>query len=134
MSAKAFVDTNVFLYLLSSDIHKKSIAKDILASKCAISSQVLNEFSNVCLKRLGLSVAETKEALRVLIDNSIVYTVNENTTLKALDLKEKYKFQFYDSLIIASALENECEVLYSEDMQNRQIIENRLKIINPFNV
>ncbi|MEY4503807.1 MAG: hypothetical protein RL154_99 [Pseudomonadota bacterium] len=111
--------------MLSNDLHKKAIAKDILAKNCAISS-------HVCLKRLGLSVADTKEALQAIIDNSIVYNIDAKTTIQALDLKEKYKFQFYDSLIISSALENSCEILYSEDMQNGQIIENRLKIVNPY--
>ncbi len=52
--------------------------------------------------------------------------------MDAIDIREKYKFQYYDSLIIATALENKCTILYSEDMQHGQIIERQLKIINPF--
>ncbi|MBX6423467.1 PIN domain-containing protein [Thermosulfurimonas sp. F29] len=51
---------------------------------------------------------------------------------KAMFVKEKYKYNYWDSLIIASALENDCSVLYTEDMQHGQIIEGRLKIVNPF--
>jgi len=59
---------------------------------------------------------------------------NINTWLisNALILKDRYKFSYFDSLIIASALENNCDILYSEDIQHNQIIEDKLKIINPF--
>ena len=56
------------------------------------------------------------------------------TQIKALKIKEKYKLQYYDCLIIATALENACTILYSEDMQHGQIIENQIKIINPFQI
>ena len=123
MNDKFFVDTNVFLYLLSNDINKKTIAKKILASNLHISTQVINEFSNISLKKFKLSTSNTKELLSKLIEKTIFY---------ALDLKEKYQFQFYDSLILASALENQCNILYSEDMQHNQIIEKQLTIVNPF--
>ncbi len=49
-----------------------------------------------------------------------------------MDIKKRYRFSYWDSLIIASALENNCSILYSEDMQHSQVIEDNLKIINPF--
>lgn len=55
-----------------------------------------------------------------------------DTQLKALDIKSRYKLQYYDSLIIATALENVCDILYSEDMQHGLVVDNQLKIINPF--
>jgi len=55
-----------------------------------------------------------------------------STQIKTLKLKEKYKFQYFDALIVATALENKCKVLYSEDMQHELIVENRLQIVNPF--
>ena len=83
---------------------------------------------------------------RVFIDTNIVIYFYSNdevqkqatairlleNTSNAIKIKEEYKLQFYDSLIIATALENSCSILYSEDMQHGQIIENSLKIINPF--
>ncbi len=54
------------------------------------------------------------------------------TIQSALDVQDRYRFSWYDSLIIASALEAGCEFLYSEDMQNNQVIEGRLQIVNPF--
>jgi len=53
-------------------------------------------------------------------------------SLKAVQIKLKYFFSYWDSLIIASALESGCSILYTEDMQDGQLIEERLKIVNPF--
>jgi predicted nucleic acid-binding protein len=50
---------------------------------------------------------------------------------KAIDLQGRYKYGFYDSLIIAAALEANCNVLYSEDLQDGQVIDG-LVIKNPF--
>ncbi|MDR0516418.1 MAG: hypothetical protein LBH25_05165 [Fibromonadaceae bacterium] len=47
-------------------------------------------------------------------------------------LKKKYHYSWWDSLVLASALENGCQTFYSEDMQHKQIIESSIKIINPF--
>lgn len=67
------------------------------------------------------------------IDSCIdIVSFSSDTQIKAINIKDKYKFQYYDSLIIATALENGCNTLYTEDMQHNQIIENQLKIINPF--
>ena len=49
-----------------------------------------------------------------------------------LENKEKYAYSYWDSLILASALENNCPIIYTEDMQSGQIIEDSLKIINPY--
>jgi predicted nucleic acid-binding protein len=132
MKDKIFVDTNVLLYLLSNDLEKKSIAKDILKSNNHISIQVLNEFSNVSLRKFQLSIDDTRELIQKISEKTIVFDFNENTILYALDLKNIYQYQFYDCLIIATALENNCNILYSEDMQHNQVIEDKLKIINPF--
>ena len=54
------------------------------------------------------------------------------TQLNALKLKQNYNLQFYDALIVSTALKNSCTILYSEDMQDKLVIEKKLKIINPF--
>jgi predicted nucleic acid-binding protein len=51
---------------------------------------------------------------------------------RTLALKEKYGYSWWDSLLLASSLETECEILYSEDMQGGQVIEETLVICNPF--
>ena len=132
MRDKVFIDTNVLLYLYDLNNEKKSIAKEILKSNHHISTQVLNEFSNISIKKLKLNHDDLSENVKKIIEKTTVFVFSENTILFAIDIREKYKFQYYDSLIIATALENKCTILYSEDMQHEQIIENQLKIINPF--
>jgi len=87
MPDKIFVDTNVLLYLLSNDLEKKSIAKEILKSNYHISIQVLNEFSNVSLKKFQLSLGDTKENIEKISEKTIVFGFNEDTILYALDYK-----------------------------------------------
>lgn len=70
---------------------------------------------------------------KIFIDlNFEVSEIGVLETIKAMEIKEKLGFSYWDSLIIASALENQCNILYSEDMQNGQIVENKFKIVNPF--
>jgi len=58
--------------------------------------------------------------------------VNLKTVEKAWHIRIKYQFSYWDSLIVASALGMNCSVLYTEDLQHNQIIEEKLKIVNPF--
>jgi len=132
MQDSVFLDTNILLYLLSDDKNKKDVAKKLFKNDHYISIQVLNEFSNVSLKRFKLSIQDTKNLIEVISKKSKIVPYSEQTILSALNLKERYKYQFYDCLILATALENSCNILYSEDMQDQQMIENKLQIINPF--
>jgi predicted nucleic acid-binding protein len=61
-----------------------------------------------------------------------VVLLRKSSVDKALSVANQYKYSYWDSLIIASALENKCKILYTEDMQDGQIIEGKLKIENPF--
>lgn len=58
--------------------------------------------------------------------------VEESTIKKALQIKKDSKYSYWDSLIIASALENNCAILYTEDMQDGQVVDDNLIITNPF--
>ena len=64
--------------------------------------------------------------------NNELYTNTANTIHLACQIAQRYHFSFYDSLIIAAALEANCSILYSEDMHHEQVIEKRLTIRNPF--
>lgn len=132
MSAKVFADTNVLLYLLSDDIVKKTRAKQVLSAQPVISLQVANEFANVCLKKLKLTPEALLSALKVIEKYAVFIPFGLQTIHKAVALQSRYKLQYYDSLIIATALENDCDILYSEDMQHGLVVDNQLKIINPF--
>lgn len=132
-SEKCAVDTNILIYLHDdNEIHKKQVAIDILRKKPVMPSQVISEYLNV-LKRL------TKEPKLRLIEHCLItmedcqiVSTNIELVKKAKDLIIRYDFQLYDSLIVAAALISGCNCLYSEDLQHNFLVENRLRIINPF--
>ena len=74
-------------------------------------------------------IRDTAEALEEEFE---LHPVNTSIIKKAIDIKARYKFSFWDSLIVASALENKCGILYTEDLQHDQVIETTLKVVNPF--
>jgi predicted nucleic acid-binding protein len=137
MHDKAFLDTNILIYAYSEDEPKKqSVALHLLDSfedNVIISKQVINELSNILLKKFKLGSDQVENVL-LEIDNVLpIVDFDLTTQIKALKLKDRYQFQFYDALIVATALENNCTVVYSEDMQHEMLIDGSLKIINPFN-
>ena len=132
MQDNIFIDSNVILYAFSKNKRKKERAKNIIKNRGNISIQVLNEVSNTLFKKSKLEPTVVKKSIDLLIKYFQVYEVKIYTIYRALDLKERYKFSYYDSLIIASAIENGCDILYSEDMQHKQVIDDKLTIINPF--
>jgi len=136
MSDKVFLDTNTVIYSYSEDEpEKQKIANDILekySNQIIISNQVINELSNTLFRKFKLNADEVRETVLELNDNFPIVNFNLQTQLKGIELKGKYKLQFYDSMILATALENGCNIVFSEDMQHNQVIENQLTIINPF--
>ena len=63
-----------------------------------------------------------------------VAIITPMTIQHAIEIAERYKFSWFDSLIVATALEAGCDTLYTEDLQHRQIIDGRLTVSNPFMV
>ena len=135
MSDKVFIDTNVLIYYHSQEENQKKHQASALFKeeyKFVISTQVVNEFVNVMLKKLRIEPIALKNTIDDLSGFFTIENINTHTIQKALDICTRLKFSYFDSLIIASALESQCTNLYSEDMHNGQIINNQLKIINPF--
>jgi len=139
MPDKCFIDTNVWVYLyLNSprleDNHKQQRAISLLQESGIrqISTQVLNEASAVLYRKYAISPDEISQYINRILQIAELHIVKSEDTLHALELIKSYKLSFYDALIVNAALQNECNRLYTEDMQNGQIIENRLVIINPF--
>jgi predicted nucleic acid-binding protein len=130
---RCFIDSNIFLYLLGDDMVKKNIAKEILLLDSCISTQVINENINVIFKKFKtIPLSGLKGHLEVLLKNNLIYKIGISTINQALFIKDKYHLQWYDSLIISSALQADCKILYSEDMQHNLLVEKKLTIINPF--
>lgn len=134
MSAGAppFIDTNVLLYLFSADVAKADRAEQAVAAGGVISVQGLNEFASVATRKLGMSVAEAREALAGIRANCAVVLLTEQTHDLGIALTAEHVLSIYDATILAAALQAGCSVLLSEDMQHGQRIAGRLAIRNPF--
>jgi len=131
-AAERFFDTNVLLYLLSSDAFRADHAERELSAGGVISVQVLNEFASVAWRKLGMSVAEIREVLATIRAVCTVVPISEEVHDLGLQLIEKYRLSLYDAMIVAAALLAGCKTLFSEDMQHGQIFEGSLQIGNPF--
>jgi len=132
--SKAFIDTNVLLYLLSSDTNKADRAEAILQRGGLISVQVLNEMANVALRKLSMPWEEINEALGLIRSVCRVDPLTIETHDRGRHVAERHQLNVYDAMIVASALLGECETLYSEDMQNGLLIDDQLRIRNPFTI
>jgi predicted nucleic acid-binding protein len=132
MNDKAFLDTNIFLYLLSADPIKAGIAEDIAAGGGIISVQVLNEFASVASRKLQMPFEEIQEILSQIRTICAVEPITVDMHDRGMQLAMQYSFSIYDAMIVAAALLADCTTLYSEDMQHGQVIDHRLTIKNPF--
>ncbi len=126
-----FVDTNVALYAFQDS--PKSKRGSALLTGATISVQVLNEFANVCIRKLGYdqpTLDTLIAAIRAKVD--MIEPVCETTHDLARALAFRYRLSFYDSALLASARLADCDVFYSEDLQDGLIIEGQLTVRNPF--
>lgn len=142
MKDKVFIDTNILVYAFldyskDNNSYLKHIkAKEFLQSfqndaKIIISTQVCNEYYSALLKN-KVTDDDIQKSLSELISAIEVVPILDITVLGSFKLKNKYQYSYWDSLILSSVLENDCTVLYSEDMQHAQTIEGKFQIMNPF--
>ena len=129
--ADSFFDTNVLLYLLSKDAAKADRAEALLASGGVVSVQVLNEFASVASRKLAMTIAEIREILSTIRAACAVMPLDIETHDLGLDIAERHRFSIYDALIVAAAVRAGCAILYTEDLQQGQVIE-KLQIRNQF--
>ncbi|WP_027149080.1 PIN domain-containing protein [Methylobacter tundripaludum] len=129
---RPFFDTNVLLYLLSEDSRKADRAEAIVALGGIISVQVLNEFASVASRKLRMSYAEIRDVLGTVRAVCQTQALTVDTHDRGLDIAERFGFSLYDSMIVSSALQSGCTVLYSDDMQHGQEIDGQLVVVNPF--
>jgi predicted nucleic acid-binding protein len=136
MSDNYFIDTNILIYCYTEDEPvKNQKALDITNQvETFISTQVLTELSNTLRKKFKLPWKDIELVLSEVGSDFNVYVNKPVTIKKACFIAEKYQYSFYDSLIISAALSCNCSILYSEDLQDKQVIENKLTILNPFNI
>jgi predicted nucleic acid-binding protein len=134
-----FLDTNVFIYLFDEKAHgKRKVAEEIVNralsdGTAVISHQVVQETLNVLTRKLAHPIApgDAKRFLEAVLAPLWRAMPTAALYAKALDLQSRWRYSFYDALILAAALSQGCDRLYSEDLQDGQAVEG-LRIVNPF--
>ena len=130
---KVTLDSNILIYAFAGNADfRKSIAKEIITKCNIISIQAINETACVLLKKFNFPKDELEQVIQFLRNHFIISSITSNTLDKTIIMCKKYNFSFWDSMMIASALDNQCSIIYSEDFNHNQLVENRLRIINPF--
>jgi predicted nucleic acid-binding protein len=133
MTSKRFaLDTNILIYLGGNDAVKRSISEDLLSLAPVIPSQVVTEFLNVTRRLRNISKLQAMNEAAALFADCRIAPIQNSTIDLAIKLIQKYDFQLFDSLVVALALESDCKILYTEDMQHGLLVNKKLQIINPF--
>ena len=128
----SFVDTNILVYAYLNDPRTETAAS-VLSRRPVISVQILNEFLNVCRRKLRFDWDRADDALAdILLLCPHVMPLKVSTHMTARLIAERYQLSTYDSVAIASALEADCATFFSEDMQDGLVIDDRLTVRNPF--
>ena len=136
-SATVFVDSNIWLYSLleTSDESKSHVATVLLENESleiVISTQVVNEITNNLLRKANAPEPEVRFVIDDLYRLRQVIPLDQHIQTLASVLRERYQFSHYDGLIVSAALASGASILYTEDMHNGLVIEDKLTIVNPF--
>ena len=131
MIEKIFVDSNIWIYLFTSnEVGKNTIARNFIAENTlnnnilVISYQVLNEVAAVLKIKKKFSEVKIKFIIETMMNLCVIQDFTRNILLKASALRGEHTFSYWDSLIVATALEAHCKKLSSEDMQHGQAISD----------
>ncbi|HEY6456112.1 MAG TPA: PIN domain-containing protein [Steroidobacteraceae bacterium] len=130
--ADTFFDTSVLLYLLSDDTAKADRVETLLSARGVVSVQVLNEFAVVALRKLKMPMSDVREILDTIRAVCTVEPLTIETHDRGLAVCERYRFSLYDSMLVAAALISGAKIIYSEDLQDGQVIDSQLRVTNPF--
>lgn len=128
----SFFDSNVLLYVASSDDVKAHRAETLLRSGGLVSVQIMNEVANVARRKMGLSWPETHALLAAVRGLVEVRDLSVETHERGLAVAERFQLPIYDAMVISAALEAGCATLWTEDMQHGLTIDGSLRIENPF--
>lgn len=136
MKDNILIDSNVWIYLASKqDSRKKEIARELIAShfnSIILSVQILVEIFTVLDRKTDLAKKEIANITSHYADSHEVIFSGKEIFNEAVRIRLKYGYSFFDSLIVSTGTVTDCTTLYSEDLQHNQLIDNKLRIINPF--
>jgi predicted nucleic acid-binding protein len=128
----SFFDTNVLVYIASADPVKADRAEKIIREGGVISVQVLNELANVARRKMRMTWPDTHALLSTLRGLLTVQAITIETHETGLAFAERYNLSTYDAMIAAAAFHADCDILWSEDMQDGMTLSDGLRIVNPF--
>jgi predicted nucleic acid-binding protein len=128
----SFFDTSVLLYLLCNDSEMADRIENLLSGRGVVSVQVLDEFAAVALRKLKMPLNEVREILDTIRTVCAVEPLTVDTHERGLAVHERYRFSLYDCMVVSAALIAGANVLYSEDLQDGQVIDGQLRVTNPF--
>jgi len=138
MKDKVFVDSNIWIYLFTSDdVLKNKLARDFITynilkeNVLVISYQVINEVGAVLKRKKKFSEDKIQFVVDSMLDLCVIQDFSRKIIIKASILRDKILVSYWDSIIIATAIESGCQSLTSEDLQNRQKIQG-ITIVNIF--
>ena len=129
--ARPFIDSNVVMYLFSSDAVKADRAELLLQLGGLISVQVLNEVASVCLRNLKMTWQDIDAVLVMLKSTCEVLPVTLASHEKTISLAQQFQLSLYDANIVAYAILGGAKTLLSEDMQSGMLMEG-VTVLNPF--
>jgi len=130
---KCALDTNVLVYSHDdSALVKKNVARDLIVREPIVCTQVVSEYINVLLRVMKIQKKFIMNACMPNLKHCQMMPVDIETLQTAERLIQRYDFQVFDAIVVASALETGCNILYSEDMQHNMKIDRKLSIVNPF--
>ena len=135
MTEPVFVDTNLWVYVLvASDDKRHGLARQWLATlkqQPVINGQVLRETGRILRDKANIDEEELRRAMVRLHSACRFVPDTLKLFLFASRLRANHSFSYWDSLIVAAAMEAGCVTLYTEDMQHAQVIDGTLTIVNP---
>lgn len=136
MPAKILLDTNIWVYLYAKNPPEKyQVVQQIVADQfesIAISAQIMGELFTVLTRKNLTSASDAQTIITEIATTVPVLSIEPANVLLALDINSRYQYTYWTSLVIATGLLAGCHTLYSEDMQHRQVIDDRMQVINPF--
>ncbi len=134
MKDNIFFDTNILVYAHTDvDIYKQQISQKLISeSQSVISTQVLQELSNTLRRKFKQQWDSITNIIESAVLNNKIHNNDSQTILLGCEIANRYNYSFYDSMIISAAISSNCAILFSEDLQDGQMIYDKLKIMNPF--
>lgn len=129
-----FIDTNILVYAYSeTELEKRRVAVQLLTDvSICMSTQVVNEFIWIMSSKYRVDMKLLSDVAKNLFLLYRMDIVDDRTIAAAIEMSMRYHLSYWDSLIVSSAIKLSCPILYSEDLQHKQVIKESITIINPF--